>query len=1041
MTDPTSENDPDQPTEAPEPAAGEVQLGQGVPAVVAVVATRDPGPWLETCLESLAGQGYPGLSILVVDAGSTEELADRVGAVAPGAFIRRVPEATTFARAANETLGTVEGAVFLLFCHDDVALGSDAVQAMVNDAFRTNAGIVGAKLVDWDQADRLRSVGARVDRFGATAEIAEPGELDQSQHDGVADVASVSSATMLVRADLFADLGGFSTIVDPVGIELDLCWRANVAGARTVVAGQAIVRHRELSAFADPSRGVRRTALRSQTATLLTCESGGRLALILPLAAMLSIVDLVANLVALRLRRAGEILDAWGWNLVHLPRTFAARRRAQALSRGDRLDRDSIQMRGSARFNSYLRGLRSAGGQQLPAALAAARGLPADWSIGSGPIAPVVAVLVLLIVLIGSRGLITGGVVTVREMVPLGDAAALGRGWWDTWRPAGLGHASASPLLHPALSVLSALTLGSDGFVLLLLVLVPLLVGPLGVWRQLRRGLTGRAAGVATLVYAAAAAPHDAIAEGRLGALTVYAVLPWSLGRMLAASEVEPFGPRVRRSSIRHGVQLGLLIAGGAAISPGVAPVVLVSGLLVAVGLLVSGPAAAARRVAVATFVGMGVASVALIPSLLVLLRASDRWAELLGFVERGQEIKWSDLLAASTGITAGGWALLGTFVAALLPLVIGRGWRARWAVVAWISIAGWWALAAWAQWAVGTLVPPAAMLAVPAVLGATWAVGVGVDSFTIDVAPGRFGWRQLVSIAAAVGAVLAAAPVLVAAADGRWQQPVGDPSAALSTLDSAGLPTFRTLWIGVSDDLPMSPLATTGGVAIGLTDGSMPTVDDRVPVELGRGERALVRTWERILDDRTRRGAAELAEFSISNIVVIESPPGRRDSVDVARVREVLLDQLDLREVAVSPGLAVFTSELAEPIRGQAGARAGPREPVLSQGRAPTTFSGRLRPTDLVVGFQGRAWELRVDGQVVAPSGTGWAQTYSPTGGGAARFTQVGSVADHFVLLLQLLAWVMFVVVASGRTPVPPRSGGNVESPADDDDAVASAP
>ena len=48
-----------------------------------------------------------------------------------------------------------------------------------------------------------------IDRFGVPHSGIEPGELDQEQHDAVRDVFFVSSTVMLVRADLFAELGGF----------------------------------------------------------------------------------------------------------------------------------------------------------------------------------------------------------------------------------------------------------------------------------------------------------------------------------------------------------------------------------------------------------------------------------------------------------------------------------------------------------------------------------------------------------------------------------------------------------------------------------------------------------------------------------------------------------------------------------------------------------------------------------------------------------------------------------------------------------------
>src|SRR6478736_6013790 len=113
---------------------------QVVPPVVAVVVTNDAGPWLESTLAALAAQDYPALSVLVLDNGSVEDPTPRIAAAMPRAFVRR--------RAANAALGAVEGATFLCFLHDDSTLDPDAIRLMVEEAYRSNAGIVGPKLVD-----------------------------------------------------------------------------------------------------------------------------------------------------------------------------------------------------------------------------------------------------------------------------------------------------------------------------------------------------------------------------------------------------------------------------------------------------------------------------------------------------------------------------------------------------------------------------------------------------------------------------------------------------------------------------------------------------------------------------------------------------------------------------------------------------------------------------------------------------------------------------------------------------------------------------
>ncbi len=189
-------------------------LDRSAPPVVAVVVTCEPGPWLGETLRALAGQDYPNLSVLVVYAGADEPpdaweaLARLVGELAPEAYLRRAGS-EGFAAGVNEVIGLVEGASHYLICHDDVVAEPGALRLLVEEAFRSNAGVVAPKLVDWDRPDLLQSIGASIDRVGTLEPRVERGELDQGQHDTPADVFVAPGGALLVRADLFDALGGY----------------------------------------------------------------------------------------------------------------------------------------------------------------------------------------------------------------------------------------------------------------------------------------------------------------------------------------------------------------------------------------------------------------------------------------------------------------------------------------------------------------------------------------------------------------------------------------------------------------------------------------------------------------------------------------------------------------------------------------------------------------------------------------------------------------------------------------------------------------
>ena len=73
-------------------------------------------------------------------------------------------------------------------------------------------------------------------------------EVDQGQHDGVRDVLAVGSAGMLVRRDVWDELGGYDPRLPLFRDDLDFGWRANLAGHRVEVVTDAVVHHAQAAA-------------------------------------------------------------------------------------------------------------------------------------------------------------------------------------------------------------------------------------------------------------------------------------------------------------------------------------------------------------------------------------------------------------------------------------------------------------------------------------------------------------------------------------------------------------------------------------------------------------------------------------------------------------------------------------------------------------------------------------------------------------------------------------------------------------------------
>src|SRR5271155_153640 len=304
------------------------------PAVVAVIVTTGPGPGLEAAAASLAGQDYEELSLLVLANGDAPSVAERIAGVAPNAFVRLLDENRGFGAACNEASLMVEGSAFFLFCHDDVRLESNAVQLMVEAAYRTNAGIVTPKVVAYEDPLVLLHVGQTSDRFGVVRERIEKGEIDHGQQDLERDVFVAPGGVTLVRADLFKALRGFDPLISLIGEDLDLCWRAQVAGARIVVAPSAIVAHRQTIATGErpvSALGTRRASrqdLQRRHQLLVVATGWGRRYALTTLIALFVMDSMEFGLAILGRDsdRVGAILGSWRW-LFHHRRRIRERRR------------------------------------------------------------------------------------------------------------------------------------------------------------------------------------------------------------------------------------------------------------------------------------------------------------------------------------------------------------------------------------------------------------------------------------------------------------------------------------------------------------------------------------------------------------------------------------------------------------------------------------------------------------------------------------------------------------------------------------------
>ncbi|WP_433252302.1 glycosyltransferase [Streptosporangium sp. CA-135522] len=606
--------------------------------VTAIVVSHDGSRWLAETLDALLGQTRPVDRAVGVDNGSRDGSAALLtGVLGPNAVLT-LPRSTSFGQAVAEVLdrlGPAGGREWIWLLHDDCAPHPDALQNLLWAADQDpKAAVLGPKLRDWLDRRLLLEVGVTVDRTGRRDTGLEAREFDQGQYDGVRNVLSVSSAGMLIRRDVWDEVGGLDPGLPLFRDDLDLCWRVRSAGHRVQNVTQALAWHaeaatrrrRRITVSGDhPRRLERRNAIFVIMANLpfrplmwaLVRNMFG------------SLLRTLLFLVAKQPANALDEIVALGSVLGHPVRLIKARR---ARAKGRKQNHAAVKRlftppgagyrRLSDRMQSYLAGtgfVESAGRHHAVAASQEEDGEELLTDAGTmqrifGNPGVLLFLALAAVTLVAERGLIGGVRLGGGALVPvIGGASDLWDLYLEGYHQAGLGSDAWAPPYVAVLAVLSTALFGKTWLAVSVLLLGCVPLAGLSAYAATRSMIPSRWTRVwLASSYALLPVATGVVAAGRLGTAVVFVLLP--VYAALATTLLTDEGRGARRAAWG----LGLLLAVGTAFAPLVYPLTLVLGALAALAF-------PRRGVAVSVVIAFGVPVALLLPWLVQVLASPGR--------------------------------------------------------------------------------------------------------------------------------------------------------------------------------------------------------------------------------------------------------------------------------------------------------------------------------------------------------------------------------------------------------------------------------
>jgi len=197
---------------------------------------------LPPCFNALRGQTYPRLEIILVDNASSDESLALTRSDFAEVKIIELSRNIGFAGAVNRGIEQAQGEIIVPL-NNDTEVAPGWAQALV-DALQTypDAGIVASKMLLFDRRDTLHSAG---DGFGVDGIPINRGvwQKDRGQFDHDTYIFGGCGGAVAYRREMLADIGLFDEDFFMYLEDVDLNWRAQLAGYRAVFAPKAVVYH------------------------------------------------------------------------------------------------------------------------------------------------------------------------------------------------------------------------------------------------------------------------------------------------------------------------------------------------------------------------------------------------------------------------------------------------------------------------------------------------------------------------------------------------------------------------------------------------------------------------------------------------------------------------------------------------------------------------------------------------------------------------------------------------------------------------------
>ena len=260
----------------------------------------------------------PDADIVVADNGSTDGSVEWLKAEMPNLGLVLLDKNYGFAEGYNRALAQLSGYDVFVLLNSDIEPTEGWLTPLLEQLEQNaDVAVVVPKILDDKCRTKFEYAGASggfIDVLGypfCRGRILGTVEEDNGQYDTPCEVMWGSGAAFCCRAEVFAELGGFSAEFFAHQEEIDLCWRVWLSGRRVMVEPRSKVYHLGGATLSTSSPFKTMLNHRNNLAMLYRCASSGQRALVAVVRPVLDFAAAMSYLLQGKTKSAKAVWSAW----------------------------------------------------------------------------------------------------------------------------------------------------------------------------------------------------------------------------------------------------------------------------------------------------------------------------------------------------------------------------------------------------------------------------------------------------------------------------------------------------------------------------------------------------------------------------------------------------------------------------------------------------------------------------------------------------------------------------------------------------------